>query len=164
MARTLDTQAFLDTVCDLLRQGQHHVAIPVAGGSMVPFLHNGDTVYLDLPDTPLKKGDIVLYTRECGRYILHRIKKVNRDGSIIMVGDAQQELEYLPRREMIHARVTSVRHLGKLIQPGHPRWWFYQHVWLWVVPIRHRLMHLVSRVKHGKMYKNKGEYNEKDHY
>ena len=147
MARVLDTQTFLDTVCDLLRQGQRQVAIPVAGGSMTPFLHNGDTVFLDLPDTPLKKGDIVLYTRENGQYILHRIKKVNPDGSFIMVGDAQQALEYLPRRDMIHARVTSAVHKGKPIHPGQPRWWFYQHIWLWVVPIRRRLIDLVTRLK-----------------
>ena len=147
MPHTLDTQAYLDTVCDLLRQGQRYVAVPVAGGSMIPFLHHGDTVYLDLPDTPLKKGDIVLYTRQSGRYILHRIKKANPDGSFIMVGDAQQELELLPRRDMIHARVSYARHKGKLTRPGQPRWWFYQHVWLWVLPIRHLLMTLVPRLK-----------------
>lgn len=150
MPHMLDTRAFLDTVCDLLRQGERHVAVPVAGGSMIPFLYHGDTVYLDLPDSPLKKGDIVLYTRANGRYILHRIKKINPDGSYIMVGDAQQELEYLPRRDMIHARVSSARHKGKLTQPGQPRWWFYQHVWLWIVPIRHRLMMLVPRLKFWK--------------
>ena len=147
MPYVLDTQAFLDTVCDLLRQGERHVAIPVAGNSMVPFLHHGDTVYLDLLDSPPKKGDIVLYTRASGRYILHRIKKVNRDGSFIMVGDAQQELEHIPTREQIHARVTSARHKGKLTRPGDARWWLYQHVWLWVVPIRFRLMVLVPRLK-----------------
>ena len=36
MAIVLDTNAYLDTVCELLRQGQRHVAIPVTGGSMVP--------------------------------------------------------------------------------------------------------------------------------
>lgn len=152
MARIVDTQAYLDTVCQLLQQGQSHVAVPVTGGSMTPFLHNGDTVYLDLPESPLKKGDIVLYTRENGRYILHRIKKVNSDGSFIMVGDAQQALEYLPRREMIHGRVSSARHKGKPIHPGQPRWWFYQHVWLWVVPIRRRLIDLVTKLKPKKKH------------
>lgn len=147
MAKVLDTNAFLDTVCELLRQGQQHVAIPVTGGSMVPFLHSGDMAYLDLPDGPLKKGDIVLYTRQSGRYILHRIKKVNKDGSFVMVGDAQQDLELIPRRDMIHARVTSARHCGKLIYPGQPRWWFYQHIWLMLVPYRHRLMHLSGRLR-----------------
>ena len=95
MARILDTQEYLDTVCQLLQQGETSVAVPVAGGSMVPFLHNGDTVYLDLPDSPVKRGDIVLYTRSYGRYILHRVYRVRRDGSYIMVGDAQTELELL---------------------------------------------------------------------
>ena len=147
MPRVLDTQAFLDTVCELLQQGQCHVAVPVTGGSMTPFLYSGDTVFLDLPDTPLKKGDIVLYTRSSGRYILHRIKKVNSDGSFVMVGDAQEDLEYLPRRDMIHARVTSALHKGKATRPGQPRWWFYQHVWLWLVPIRRRLINIVTKLK-----------------
>lgn len=150
MARILDTNAFLDAVCELLLQGQRNVAIPVTGGSMVPFLHSGDMAYLDLPDSPLKKGDIVLYTRESGRYILHRIKRINKDGSFIMVGDAQQELELLPRRELIHARVTSALHCGKHIHPGQPRWWFYQHIWLNIVPIRHFLMALSGKLKRKK--------------
>lgn len=147
MARVLDTQVFLDAVCELLLQGEKSVPIPVAGGSMVPFLHDGDTVFLDLPDSPLKRGDIVLYTRLGGRYILHRIYRVNKDGSFIMVGDAQQELEYIPGREQIHARVTSVRHKGKFYQPGSFHWWFYRHVWLWVTPFRYRLMCLREKFR-----------------
>lgn len=150
MPHMLDTQAFLDMVCELLQQGQRHVAIPVAGSSMTPFLHNGDTVYLDLLDSPPKNGDIVLYTRAGGRYILHRIKKVLPNGSFVMVGDARQELELIPNRAQIYARVTSARHKGKLMRPGHPRWWFYQHVWLWLVPIRYPLMRFIPRLKFWK--------------
>lgn len=147
MAHVVDTQAFLDTVCELLRQGQEQIAIPVAGNSMAPFLHNGDTAYMRLPDSPLKKGDIVLYTRTNGQYILHRIRKINKDGSFFMVGDAQLELEDIPSRKQIHARVCAALHHGKLMRPGNPRWWFYQHVWLWVVPWRHRIMHLWSKIR-----------------
>ena len=150
MARVLDTQAFLDTVCELLRGGESCVAIPVAGGSMIPFLHDGDTVRLALPTQPLKRGDIVLYTRATGRYILHRIYRVNRDGSFIMVGDAQQELEYIKSREQIHAIVISALHKGKLVQPGSLRWWLYRHVWLWLVPFRHALMRLREKLRFRK--------------
>lgn len=142
MARILDTQAFLDAVCDLLRQGEHDVPIPVAGSSMVPFLVNGDTVYLNVPDTPIQRGDILLYTRASGMYVLHRVYRVNPDGSYIMVGDAQTELEHLPSREQIHARVTWVRHKGKVNRPGHLRWWAYRRLWLWLLPLRPRLMNL----------------------
>lgn len=147
MARILDTQEFLDTVCELLRQGERSVAVPVAGGSMTPFLINGDTVYLDLPDTPVKRGDIVLYTRSSGRYILHRVYKVNADGSFLMVGDAQMDLEYLPSRDQIHARVTSARHKGRPNHPGQLRWWAYRHIWLWLLPHRHTLMHLREKLR-----------------
>jgi hypothetical protein len=153
MPYVLDTQAFLDTVCGLLRDGQCHVAVPVAGTSMVPFLRDGDTVYLDLPDSPLKKGDIVLYTRANGRYILHRIQRVLPDGGYVMVGDAQQELELIPDRAQIHARVTSARHKGRLTRPGTPRWWLYQHIWLWLLPQRHWLMTIAPRLKFWKKRK-----------
>ncbi len=147
MAHILDTQAFLDTVCDLLEQGQTDVAIPVAGGSMVPFLHHGDTVCLNLPDSPLKRGDIVLYRRLNGQYILHRIFKVEKGGSLLIVGDAQQALERLPSQSLVCARVTSARHKGRICRPGMPRWWVYRHVWLWLRPWRRRLMALRWKLK-----------------
>lgn len=145
MAVVLDTTEFLDTVCQLLKQGHTAVPVPVSGGSMIPFLHHGDTVYLDVPHRPLKRGDIVLYTRAGGRYILHRIYKVCRDGSYIMVGDAQQELERILHREQIHAIVTSARHNGKLLRPKSLRWWFYRHIWLGLVSLRYRLMDLQGK-------------------
>ena len=142
MVKVLDTQAYLDTVCELLEQGERSVAVPVAGGSMTPFLIHGDTVYLDLPDTPVKRGDIVLYTRSSGRYILHRVFRVKRDGSFLMVGDAQTELEYIPSPNQIHARVTAASHKGKPNRPGQLRWWAYRHLWLWLRPVRPMLMNL----------------------
>lgn len=150
MSRVLDTGEFLDTICELLRQGQTHVAIPVAGGSMIPFLHHGDMVCLDLLDTPPKRGDIVLYRRASGRYILHRIYRVRKDGSFLMVGDAQQQLERLPSRDQIHARVTSVRHKGKTCYPGDLRWNIYRYLWMWLLPVRHPLMRLREMLRFKK--------------
>ncbi len=147
MSLVLDTQEFLDTVCQMLAEGQTNVPIPVAGGSMVPFLHHGDTVYLAIPDTPLKRGDILLYQRTNGRYILHRIKKVRRDGSLVMVGDAQQELELLPSQALVRARVTSAIHKGKPCTPKSLRWWAYCHLWLWLCPVRHFLMRLREKLR-----------------
>lgn len=140
MGRVLDTQEFLDMICELLDQGQTHVTIPVAGGSMVPFLHSGDTVCLDLLHRPPKRGDILLYQRQNGRYILHRLIRVRKDGSMIMAGDAQQELEILPGPQHLRAIVTSARHKGKPCDPGSFRWWVYAHVWMWLLPVRHPLM------------------------
>lgn len=140
MERVLDTKEYLDAVCDLLHQGQSGVPVPVAGSSMTPFLHPGDTVYLDPVTPPLRRGDIVLYTRPGGRYILHRIVKVNADGSFIMLGDAQEEREWIGSEKQIHARVTRALHKGKLLTPRSLRWRLFATVWCWVVPLRRRIM------------------------
>ena len=140
MARTLDTKCYLDTVCELLQQGQCNVPVPVTGSSMVPFLHDGDTVYLNAAPEKLKKGDVVLYTRSNGDYVLHRIRKVHKDGSFVLVGDAQQLLEHLPSRAQIHGIAVAAQHKGKRITKRSFYWWLYRHVWLWVLPWRYRLM------------------------
>lgn len=140
MKRLMDTRQYLDTLCQMLRQGVKTVSVPVAGSSMVPFLTDGDTAYLEQPTTPIRRGDIVLYTRSTGRYVLHRVYRVCRDGSFLMVGDAQTQLEHIPSRNQIHARVTAVVHRGKHVTPGSIRWWAYRHIWLLLRPFRPQLM------------------------
>jgi signal peptidase I len=147
MAKIVDTREYLDMVCQLLAEGHTDVPVPVAGSSMVPFLHNGDTVYLNPLDSPPKKGDVVLYTRPTGQYVLHRIVKVNPDGSFLMLGDAQQELEWIESRERLHARMTRAVHKGKPMTHGSPRWRFYATVWIWVWPLRRKLMFIFGKKK-----------------
>ena len=146
--RTLDTKEYLDVICGLLREGNREVAVPVAGSSMTPFLHHGDTVYLNPVDAPLKKGDVVLYTRPNGRYILHRIVKVNPDGSYIMLGDAQTQRERIESRDAIHGIAVSARHLGKQLTPASFRWRFFEKVWLHVVPMRPLIMKSFKIIAH----------------
>lgn len=146
MKRLLDTQQYLDTLCQMLREGEKTVSVPVAGSSMVPFLSDGDTAYLEQPSTPIKRGDIVLYTRSNGRYVLHRVCRVRRDGSFFMVGDAQTQLEHIGSREQVHARVTGVLHRGKYLTPGSLRWWTYRHIWLLLRPLRPQLMQLHKKL------------------
>lgn len=147
MAKVVDTKEYLDMVCQLLAEGNTDVPVPVAGSSMVPFLIHGDTVYLNRIDGALKKGDVVLYTRPTGQYVLHRIVKVNGDGSFLMLGDAQQELERIGSADQIHARATRAVHKGAPMASRSPRWWFYATVWIWVWPWRYRLMSIFSRKK-----------------
>lgn len=85
----LDTKAYLDSVCAMLKDGSTAVPVPVKGSSMVPFFREGDTVYLDSVPPKLHVGDIVLYTRASGDYILHRIVSVSSNGRFTILGDAQ---------------------------------------------------------------------------
>lgn len=149
MAKMVDTKEYLDMVCGLLAAGQTNVPVPVAGTSMTPFLHSGDTVYLNLPDSPLKKGDIVLFTRPGGQYVLHRIVAVHRDGSFTLLGDAQREYEPVSGAEYIHARATGARHKGQLLTPQSRRWRFFATVWMHplIVPLRRTILATVTKLR-----------------
>ena len=140
MARMVDTKEYLDVVSDLLREGRNNVPVTVAGSSMTPFFHHGDTVYLNLPQKPLKKGDVVLYVRPTGQYVLHRIIRVNSDGSLIMLGDAQVDREWIEGSAAVRGIVVKVLHRGKVLTRSSFRWWFFEKVWPCVVPLRPTIM------------------------
>ena len=112
------------------------VPLVISGSSMTPFLVPGrDTVYLSKVTGPLVRGDMVLYRRDNGRYILHRIACVDAD-SYTMLGDAQTVPEPGIRRDQILAIVTAVRRKGKLLKQGSFLWFFFKTVWIRMVSLR----------------------------
>lgn len=70
------------------------IEIPVRGQSMLPFLRTNDYVTLKKIDNKIKKGDIVLYQRDNSQFVLHRIRKVLKNNTYIIVGDHQRKVEY----------------------------------------------------------------------
>lgn len=84
---------------------------PVNGTSMRPMLKTNDVVTLDKPND-LKVGDIVLYRRLNGAFILHRIIKINND-SYSIVGDHQTGIEKGIKGNQIIAKVISYQKKGK---------------------------------------------------
>ena len=128
MAKILDTKAYLDTVCDLLADGQTGVPVTIAGTSMTPFLDPGDTVFLDLPGEPTRPGDILLFTRSDQSYVLHRCVGIFPDGSLELLGDAQILSERV-RPSQVRAVVTAARHGGKLLDSRSLRWQFFRGFW-----------------------------------
>ena len=71
------------------------------GTSMLPLLRQGiDSVALRSLDRPPRKFDILFYKRRDGSYILHRVKKVTKDG-LVLWGDNHTMLEYGVHNDMI---------------------------------------------------------------
>ena len=69
--------------------------IPITGTSMNPLLYQKrDFVKIVKPVLPLKLGDIPLYRRKDGSFILHRVVGIKENGEYIMCGDNQFLLEY----------------------------------------------------------------------
>ena len=108
----------------------------ISGNSMSPFLiHGRDTVYLSQIKAPVKRGQMVLYRRDNGQYVLHRVYRAH-NGSFTMLGDAQTVQEPGIRPEQVMATVTSVVRKGKRQTPGCFWWEFFEKVWIRMVPLR----------------------------
>ena len=145
--KVLDTNAYLDEIRDLLRSG-HDVTIPVVGSSMTPFLvGDRDSVHLvPIHRRNLKPGDIVLYQRDNGRYILHRIFRL-RGGSYDMLGDAHDMIERGIRREQIFGVVNACIRKEKTVLPGSFWWAFFARVWPRLRRVRRPIMAIYQALK-----------------
>ena len=87
--------------------------LAVTGHSMHPTLRERrDSVVLRLPDERQKKGDTILYLRENGQYVLHRIIDTEADGYICS-GDNQVMREPVAHSQVL-AVVSGITRKGKL--------------------------------------------------
>ena len=146
VVREVNTAALMEEYRALLQEVEQ-LPLLVSGRSMVPFLvHGRDTVYLTRVSAPLKRGDIALYQRTDGTYILHRIY-ANRGDVFDMVGDAQTEIEYGIAREQIFAVVCSAVRKGRTQKPGSFWWEFFEKIWIRLVPLRPILAGGYRRIK-----------------
>lgn len=141
-------EVLLEEYRRLLQEEKRAESLPlrISGGSMTPFLVGGrDTVFLSRMERPLRRGDMVLYRRTGGAYVLHRIQRIEED-TLTMVGDAQTVLEPGVRREQVIAVVTRVERKGKLMGPGSFWWEFFARIWIRALPLRRPVMGLYNRI------------------
>ena len=89
--------------------------IPVTGTSMNPLLYEKrDFVFIKKPSFPLEVGDIPLYRRDDGHFVLHRIVDVDEKG-YVMCGDNQFILEQGITDENIIGVVCEMNIDGKKV-------------------------------------------------
>ena len=111
-----------------LGQGQS-VRFSPRGTSMLPMLRQGrDTVILAPITDRLKAGDIALYQRENGIYVLHRVIEADKDG-YFFCGDNQAQRERVDHRQLI-AHVTGYLRNGR--EYGLDRLKDRLYCWLWI--------------------------------
>lgn len=75
------------------------------GDSMEPLLHNHrSTVVIEPAVHPLQVGDVALYRRPTGAYVLHRVIRVEQDGYRIR-GDNRLYTERVPQQWVLGVMV-----------------------------------------------------------
>ncbi|MBO5929506.1 MAG: S24/S26 family peptidase [Clostridia bacterium] len=129
-------------ITESFRQGLT-ATIPVAGNSMWPlFSHKRDCAVLSPVDGDLRRGDVPLYRRPDGKYVLHRIIRVTKD-EYVFTGDAQTQLERLPKTCVVAVMTAFVRK-GKTVDCCNKWYRFYSHSWMLVRPLRPLLIWLAK--------------------
>ncbi|MCD7755470.1 MAG: S24/S26 family peptidase [Firmicutes bacterium] len=140
------TTAYIERCLPILAGGQT-LPLPVLGSSMTPFLGDRrDSVLLRAPESPPKVGDILLYRRDSGAFILHRVHSI-QDGTYTMVGDAQTVLEPGIRADQVCGVVISAQRKGRTQKPGCFWWFFFSRIWIRMVPLRPKILGIYRRMR-----------------
>ena len=93
------------------------VSFTVSGTSMQPLIFDRkDTVTLKKFAGKLKKYDVPFYRRDDGQFVLHRVIKVEKDGSYVCRGDNQNVKEFGVRDAQVIGVMTSFTRRGKQVE------------------------------------------------
>lgn len=141
----------LAQLLDVQLQHDGHAWLTVTGNSMYPMLrHRRDSVQLCLTDAAPGNRALILYRRENGQYVLHRIVRVTGPGQYLCAGDNQWQLEKVNAGQVI-AVVDAFCRNGKRYPVTCRSYRLY--VWLWtaMVPVRRPVLaacRILGRIKH----------------
>ena len=125
------------------------IQIHPQGYSMYPFIdpRRDEVVLAGIEDgSALRRGDVVLYRRENGMLVLHRIYKIGQDG-LYLLGDHQTAIEGPVRREQVKGKMTGMVRDGRYMDVGNPGYRMLSVVWLWLRPARRAIMVPAARLR-----------------
>ena len=125
---------------DIIKSGAT-VPVYISGNSMNPFLvSRRDIVYLkSFCDSDLKKGKILLFRRNDGQLILHRLHSLLPDGRLQVVGDGQTVCETIDKAQVI-AVVSEIERKGKRRSADSLGWKTVSCLWRMLIPVRSLMM------------------------
>ena len=109
--------------------------LTVTGYSMMPLLRHGkDAVELTAVTGNEKKGDILLYRRKNGQFVLHRAIAENPTG-FVCCGDNQAEKENVDREQLLGVVCGYLRG-GKHYTLRYLPYRLYTTAWVGLFPLR----------------------------
>ena len=105
------------------------------GDSMYPLIQPRDLLVIKKLSRPLRRYDVLLYKRDSGQYVLHRIMKIEKDGSYVMCGDNRSGLEHSITDRHVIGVLTDIIRNGQTIPVTAPKksLWFRSIIYRKVV-------------------------------
>lgn len=124
----------------LLKNGQSALVFP-NGRSMRPIISPKSAVVLKRAE--IKRGDIALYKTNEGEYILHRVIRFKKNGSVVMCGDRSAKCEEIMPEALI-AKAVMFERRGKMLNADNPLLKLWSAIWC-VMPLRRSVLWLLNR-------------------
>ncbi len=114
------------------------------GKSMYPAIQGGihRVTLSPIAEAP-KIGDILFYRRKNGMFVLHRLCKIETDGSFTFCGDNQYVLETDVKQHQLLAKMTKLEKNGKDVTPSP----FTQTLLTAFLPFRRFYLHVIVYLK-----------------
>lgn len=136
----------IEVIEEVLASGGEFRMYP-KGTSMLPLIvQTRDSVVLKRNfEESAKKHDIAFYRRKSGQFVLHRVMEISEDGTYVMCGDNQLELEPGIEKEQIIGYVSGIYRKGKPIKMNGKAYGLYVFWWT-KMPVR-RFFFLPRRIK-----------------
>ena len=123
--------------CKLSKEGiAPPVTIPLEGSSMQPLIRRGiDPVTIVPLQRPLKKGDVILFTTNPGRFVVHRVWKL-KDGFVCPLGDNCWNPDgWIPEENVLGQAICYIRN-GRRYRLDTPPARIWGRVWMGLLPVR----------------------------
>lgn len=148
MEKLICSQAELADIIEETVNSGGTMPLVVTGNSMKPFMKDGEnTVWLEAcRDSDYKRGRILLFRREDGKFVLHRVRKVMSDGNLVMNGDAQYWCEVI-KKEQALAVVTNIETNGKKQSCNSVIYRLKVEVWQTLKPFRPYIFRIMRKIK-----------------
>ena len=132
----------------LLEMGKE-VKFTVVGNSMHPLFCNQRDKVIVAKAQKVKKRDVILYRRQDGSYVLHRVVGKGKLG-FKLCGDDQIAIEYPVKREDVVAVMTSFERKGKIYSKKCLWYRLYSFLWCLVLHIRPSVHNFVMKFRRKK--------------
>ena len=143
------TFASMDEIGPLIEESLKYksdVRITVKGNSMYPlFRSEVDGVRL-ANVKKVRRFAIVLYKRESGQYVLHRILKCEPD-RVGIAGDNEIQLEYPVMKSQIIAEVIGFYRKDKYFSCKNPIYRIYVLFWALIFPKRRKVISIMKKIR-----------------
>ncbi len=122
------------------------IKFTIVGNSMYPLFCNQRDKAIVAKCKKVKKRDVILYRREDGSYILHRVVGKGKLG-YKLCGDDQVAIEYPVKKENVIAVMTSFERKGKQYSTNCLWYRMYSFLWCLFIGLRPFKFKIIKKLR-----------------